>query len=79
VEITSNALVPLSIKSNLVSTPKVRSPVQVMNKNISGKIKTNNKEFPVTYRAQALSYMRTYVPVGSTSLQSLIASEVAIS
>jgi hypothetical protein len=29
-----------------------------MNKNISGKIKTNNKEFPVTYRAQALSYMK---------------------
>lgn len=69
--LTSNALVPLSIKSNFVRTPNVLSP---------GRIKyflskDNNWSIDVSS-----TYKRTVnKPVGSTSLASLIASDVAMS
>ena len=70
-DLTSNALVPLSIKSNFVNTPNVLSPVQFTNRIHKGRL---NKATSQEFCKKCIN-----IPEGSTSLASLIASDVAIS
>jgi len=71
-EITSNALVPLSIKSSFVSTPNVLSPGQLTDKDFSDRQLLGQRQ-------EAIDPRYINIPEGSTSLEILIASEVAMS
>jgi hypothetical protein len=71
-EITSNALVPLSIKSSFVSTPNVLSPGQLTYKDFSDRQLLGQRQ-------EAINPWYINIPEGSTSLEILIASEVAMS
>lgn len=83
--LTSNAFVPLSIKSSFVNTPSVRSPawkqvnapmtLKSIFQNVGEKTKTGKIKQMLYYAREDLKI----IPVGSTSRAIFIASDVATS
>lgn len=80
-ELTSNAFVPLSIKSSFVNTPNVLSPKTCTQNDENNHRNSNNSDAYEYLRHQLGEDAKSVqkVPFGSTSRAILIASDVAIS